>query len=197
MSFITKREKIMIGVFGVLIALFCIIGVGSKGADGKWFKNSDMKTWFNSWGKGAIVQVQDNADNQDNNGANVVVDNGAQNGAQNGEQAQNNEQNNGSTAAVTITGSITSVDPESYHIATPCVAAYGMQVGLSDNSTLTVTDVTVAWADQTIVDDITAFVSKINGENNLYLFLVNQDLAGRTVNITVMDSVHDPLVLTL
>lgn len=57
----------------VIAALVVFIGYGSS-IDGKWFKNSDVSKWYNSWGKGETVQTNDQTDNQ----------NGSQNGNQNG-----------------------------------------------------------------------------------------------------------------
>lgn len=36
----------------LIVGLICAAGYGSKNAAGAWFKNGDITTWFNSWGKG-------------------------------------------------------------------------------------------------------------------------------------------------
>ncbi|MCI9561718.1 MAG: hypothetical protein HFK03_04445 [Clostridia bacterium] len=36
----------------LIVGLICAAGYGSKNAAGQWFKNGDITTWFNSWGKG-------------------------------------------------------------------------------------------------------------------------------------------------
>lgn len=59
------RKSTMGGIIALLLAgiLTITAGVGSA-VNGKWFKNSDIKTWFNGWGKDKQEIVQpENPDN--------------------------------------------------------------------------------------------------------------------------------------
>ena len=64
-----SKDKLYSILSVVLIAaLVVVIGIGSKGADGKWFQNSDVSTWFNSWGKTEVTSQTGNDQNADQNG---------------------------------------------------------------------------------------------------------------------------------
>ncbi|MDE6597983.1 MAG: hypothetical protein K2K60_05040 [Clostridia bacterium] len=58
----SAKQKAGIGrvVVVLLVILFiagavCAAGFGSKSDNNKWFKNGDITTWFNSWGKGSAA----------------------------------------------------------------------------------------------------------------------------------------------
>ena len=48
-----KARKVIIGIIVLVLlgALVIACGIGSQNADGKWFQNGNVLTWFNSWGK--------------------------------------------------------------------------------------------------------------------------------------------------
>lgn len=62
------------GVIAVIVAIAMVIvcGIGSN-----WFKNGDIKTWFDNWGQGTSETESPN-DDQEDNGKPVTDENGTQ-----------------------------------------------------------------------------------------------------------------------
>lgn len=56
----------------VAIAMVIVCGIGSN-----WFKNGDIKTWFDNWGQGTSETESPN-DDQEDNGKPVTDENGTQ-----------------------------------------------------------------------------------------------------------------------
>lgn len=109
MLFLTKREKITFLTLIILVGLVIACGIGSKGADGKWFQNSNVATWFDSWGKGTeIVQTVDQNQDEEQAGTNITVadetnnnsGNAAETPAAGDQNADNSTENNGSVQNV-------------------------------------------------------------------------------------------------
>lgn len=50
-NFIARIIAVILAL-AVIVGAVCAFGYGSKNAAGQWFKNGDITTWFNSWGKG-------------------------------------------------------------------------------------------------------------------------------------------------
>lgn len=99
MFFFTRRKKIFVFSLLLIAALVIVIGIGSKGSDGKWFKNADLKTWFDSWGKGtAIVQPADETPADQDNSGTTITDNAQNNGTDTTNNGTNTENNNGENA---------------------------------------------------------------------------------------------------
>ena len=78
------RKSTLSAICGVLLAglLTVTAGIGSA-VNGKWFKNSDIKTWFNGWGHNKVQPDKGNADtNQDGevSDSDVIVSDGEDNG---------------------------------------------------------------------------------------------------------------------
>lgn len=51
---IAKAVAVFIALV-ILAGIVCAAGYGSRDGSGKWFKNADIATWFNSWGKGNVA----------------------------------------------------------------------------------------------------------------------------------------------
>ena len=49
------KKKTLYGIIALIIAAVIVIvaGIGSS-VNGKWFKNKDIETWFNSWGQTTV-----------------------------------------------------------------------------------------------------------------------------------------------
>ncbi len=49
-----KKKKIIISIIVLILAAAIVIacGIGSQDVNGKWFKNPNVLTWFDNWGKG-------------------------------------------------------------------------------------------------------------------------------------------------
>lgn len=110
MLFLTRREKFIGIILIILAALVIACGIGSKGADGKWFQNSDVSTWFNSWGKATeIVQTVDTNEDEQQPGTSITIEenngaeqsgNAAETPAVGDQNADNSTENNGSVQNV-------------------------------------------------------------------------------------------------
>ncbi len=57
-----KAKKIFLGFLALIIAIGAVIacGIGSQNSNGEWFKNGNVLTWFNSWGKDKDDSEKDN-----------------------------------------------------------------------------------------------------------------------------------------
>lgn len=56
--------KTVVG-FLIIAAIVITCGIGSKSAEGKWFKNGNIPTWFNSWGQNKPADEPQDNDNKD------------------------------------------------------------------------------------------------------------------------------------
>lgn len=58
-----KKKNIIIGIIVLILAAAIVIacGIGSQDVNGKWFKNPNVLTWFDNWGKGQEKPDDDTA----------------------------------------------------------------------------------------------------------------------------------------
>lgn len=186
----TKRSLkiVSIGMGAVLAGAFLVAGFGSS-----WFKNGDITTWYNSWGKGNQTTVTPPDDTGDNTPPAVNIE--GENVGINGTLLPSEVKGNGVRL---MAAAIAEEDYSEYGISPLVDSAYTVTATVEPE---TATDKTISYSMQFITTDgeeeYPAYVTWANGENPANYLTISQGSAGSAEAVlTVQTAFGAPIKVT-